>query len=106
MLDLVQFVLALLGVVLGIILIIAQFQLFAIRRLLETLVQQMQTPAQQGRPEGAPAQVLPVNRPAVADLPPRTPAQRISNRILGSILLIVAIAAIGFAVFEVASHAK
>ncbi len=104
--DAVEFVLVLVCLIVGVVLVVAQFQLFAIRRLLEILVQQMQTPSQQGRPEGASTQALPVNRPAVADLPPRTPAQRISNRILGGILLIVAIAAIGFAVFEVASHAK
>ena len=104
--DAVEFVLALACLVVGIVIIIAQLQLFAIRRLLETLVQQMQTFVQQGRPEGVSTQPLPVARPTVANLPPLTPAQRRSNRILGGILLIIAIAAIGFAVFEVASHAK
>jgi uncharacterized membrane protein YphA (DoxX/SURF4 family) len=62
MLDLVQIILALLGFVLGIILIVAQLQLFAIRRLLETLVQQT-------RSQGAPAP------PERAPLPP-TPAEQ------------------------------
>ena len=104
--DAVEFVLVLVCLIVGVVLVVAQFQLFAIRRLLEILVQQMQTLAQQGRPEGATAQALPVTRPAVADLPPRTPARQKGDRVIGAILLIVAIAAIGFAVFEVTSHAK
>ena len=47
--DAAGIILGLVGVVVGIVLMVAQFQLFAIRRLLETLVQQT-------RPEGAPFQ--------------------------------------------------
>ena len=50
--DTVYFILALLGVVVGVILVAAQLQLFAIRRLLETLVKET-------RPQG-------VSEPSVA----------------------------------------
>ena len=104
--DVIELVLALVGLVVGIVLMIAQFQLFAIRRLLETLVQQMQTFVQQGRPEGASTQPLPVPRHIVANLPPLTPAQQKQNRVLAVIIVTAAIVGGGFLIFFIASNAK
>ncbi len=92
--DLVQFVLALLGFVLGIILIVAQLQLFAIRRLLEILVQQT-------RPQGTPTQAG-----GPTTLPRLTPAEQKRNRIVTIVVVALLIAFVVFVIVGVNSWPK
>jgi hypothetical protein len=105
--DVIELVLALVGLVVGIVLMIAQFQLFAIRRLLEMLVAQTQAPSG-GRlgpgvgnlPPLTPAQL---HRPADADLPPLTPAQQKKRRIVALVFFTFLIVCIGFVIFALLS---
>jgi len=69
--DVIQIVPALVGMLVAIILIIALFQLFAIRKSLERLVNQRQTPFQQARSD-AEDQFLPASRGAMVS-PPTAP---------------------------------
>ena len=106
--DAVELVLALVGLVVGIVLMIAQFQLFAIRRLLEMLVAQTQAlPGDRlgsvhlgvgNPPPLTPAQL---HRPADANLPPLTPARKWRNRVILGAILIAVVALLIFGIHAV-----
>lgn len=95
--DAAGLVLGLVGVVVGIVLMVAQFQLFAIRRLLETLVQQT-------RPEGAPFQTAGPDRSVRHDnLPPVTAAEQKKGRIIALTFFTFLIVLVGFVIFALLS---
>src|SRR5271166_5476799 len=81
--DVIQWAPALAGIVIAITLVVALFQLVAIRKLFERLLEQRQVPAAQPRAEVAPEQalwaeevpepVLPDRRPEIVSPPPPPP---------------------------------